>query len=186
MIVSHIIGSINPTSLLSQEVRERTPAEAQAYIRALEARVAGRRESIGLNRTARGGDESGAASLSGAAGRGLWASGPSRRGAVPARRGPGGLGRGRAVLLRSRTASPAGGVESVTSAPGCGRRRKLFSASPRHRPRAAGQSLGRLWRQQGKRTEAPHLLAEVYGWFTEGFDTVDLQEAHALLKAWGE
>ena len=47
-------------------------------------------------------------------------------------------------------------------------------------------SLGRLWQQQGKRDEARHLLAEVYGWFTEGFDTVDLQEAHALLKEWGD
>jgi predicted ATPase len=42
-------------------------------------------------------------------------------------------------------------------------------------------SLARLWQQQGKRTEARELLAPVYGWFTEGFDTVDLQEAKALL-----
>ena len=42
-------------------------------------------------------------------------------------------------------------------------------------------SLSRLWRQQGKRTAARELLAEVYGWFTEGFDTADLQEAKALL-----
>ena len=46
-------------------------------------------------------------------------------------------------------------------------------------------SLGRLWQQQGKRDEARHLLADVYGWFTEGFDTADLQEAHALLEEWG-
>jgi len=50
----------------------------------------------------------------------------------------------------------------------------------------AAMTLGRLWQQQGKRDEARHLLAEVYGWFTEGFDTADLQEAHALLKEWGE
>jgi predicted ATPase len=43
-------------------------------------------------------------------------------------------------------------------------------------------SLGRLWRDQGKRAEARTLLAEIYGWFTEGFDTVDLQEAKALLE----
>ena len=49
----------------------------------------------------------------------------------------------------------------------------------------AAVSLGRLWQQQGKRDEARHLLAEVYGWFTEGFDTVDLQEAHTLLNEWG-
>jgi len=38
-----------------------------------------------------------------------------------------------------------------------------------------------LWRDQGKRDEARELLAPVYGWFTEGFDTPDLQEAKALL-----
>jgi predicted ATPase len=45
----------------------------------------------------------------------------------------------------------------------------------------ATMSLSRLWQQQGKRQEARQLLAEVYGWFTEGFDTADLQEAKALL-----
>ena len=44
-------------------------------------------------------------------------------------------------------------------------------------------SLARLWQQQGKRQEAYDLLAPVYGWFTEGFDTADLQEAKALLEA---
>ena len=39
----------------------------------------------------------------------------------------------------------------------------------------------RLWRAQGKRDEARDLLAPVYGWFTEGFETVDLKEAKALL-----
>jgi predicted ATPase/class 3 adenylate cyclase len=43
-------------------------------------------------------------------------------------------------------------------------------------------SLARLWQQQGKRAEAHALLASVYGWFTEGFDTADLQEAKALLE----
>jgi predicted ATPase len=43
--------------------------------------------------------------------------------------------------------------------------------------------LSRLWQQQGKRAEAHALLAPVYGWFTEGFDTADLQEAKALLGA---
>jgi len=43
-------------------------------------------------------------------------------------------------------------------------------------------SLSRLWQQQGKREEAHQLLADVYGWFTEGFDTKDLQEAKALLE----
>src|SRR5262245_4621777 len=141
-LILHMIGSMNATSPLSQEVWERTPAEAQAYIRALAARVAaleatvqrllerlrmdsqhasqlpssdapttrrprqrrtpsGRKpggqpgpggggtgaDARGFNSSARGGDESGVASLSGAAGRGLWASGTSRRGAAPARGG---------------------------------------------------------------------------------------------------
>ena len=46
----------------------------------------------------------------------------------------------------------------------------------------AAMSLSRLWQQQGKRAEAHELLASVYGWFTEGFDTADLQEAKALLE----
>ena len=45
----------------------------------------------------------------------------------------------------------------------------------------AAISLAKLWHQQGKRQEAHDLLAPVYGWFTEGFDTADLQEAKALL-----
>ena len=45
----------------------------------------------------------------------------------------------------------------------------------------AAVSLARLWRDQGRRAEARDLLAPVYGWFTEGFDTADLKEAKALL-----
>jgi predicted ATPase len=45
----------------------------------------------------------------------------------------------------------------------------------------AAMSVVRLWRDQGKRDEARDLLAPVYGWFTEGFDTLDLKEAKALL-----
>jgi predicted ATPase len=47
----------------------------------------------------------------------------------------------------------------------------------------AAMSLSRLWQQQGKRAKAHELLAPIYGWFTEGFDTADLQEAKALLEA---
>jgi predicted ATPase len=47
----------------------------------------------------------------------------------------------------------------------------------------AATSLARLWQQQGKRAAAYELLTPIYGWFTEGFDTADLQEAQALLKA---
>jgi predicted ATPase len=43
-------------------------------------------------------------------------------------------------------------------------------------------SLARLWRDQGKRVEARDLLAPIYGWFTEGFDTLDLKQAKTLLE----
>jgi predicted ATPase len=46
----------------------------------------------------------------------------------------------------------------------------------------AVMSLSRLWQQQGKKAEARQMLAEIYGWFTEGFDTADLKEAKALLE----
>ena len=46
-------------------------------------------------------------------------------------------------------------------------------------------SLARLWQRQGKRADACQLLAEVYGWFTEGFDTADLQDAGEML-VWRE
>jgi hypothetical protein len=47
-------------------------------------------------------------------------------------------------------------------------------------------SLAHLWQRQGKRAEAYELLAPVYGWFTEGLDTTDLQETKALLAELGE
>ena len=46
----------------------------------------------------------------------------------------------------------------------------------------AATSKARLWRDQGNRQQAHDLLAPVYGWFTEGFDTLDLKEAKALLE----
>jgi predicted ATPase len=46
----------------------------------------------------------------------------------------------------------------------------------------AAMSLSRLWQQQGKQEETRQMLSDIYGWFTEGFDTVDLQEAKALLE----
>jgi predicted ATPase len=49
----------------------------------------------------------------------------------------------------------------------------------------AAVSLARLWQQQGKQAEAYALLAPIYGWFTEGFDTADLQEAKVLLDELG-
>ena len=67
----------------------------------------------------------------------------------------------------------------------------MFPQSHRNRSQAtskvlelrASTSLARLWQQQGKKTEAHKLLSDVYNWFTEGFDTKDLQEAKALLKS---
>ena len=49
----------------------------------------------------------------------------------------------------------------------------------------AAMSLARLWQQQGKTTAAHQLLAPIYDWFTEGFDTADLQEARVLLEELG-
>jgi predicted ATPase len=46
----------------------------------------------------------------------------------------------------------------------------------------AAMSMAGLWRDQGKRQQAHDLLAPVYGWFTEGFDTLDLKEAKTLLS----
>ena len=48
----------------------------------------------------------------------------------------------------------------------------------------AAMSLARLWHSQGKAQQASELLAPVYGWFTEGFDTRDLKDAKALLEEW--
>ena len=59
-----------------------------------------------------------------------------------------------------------------------------IAAEAQDRLRAA-MSLARLWQQQGKRAEAYELLAPIYGWFTEGFDTADLQAAKALLGELG-
>jgi predicted ATPase len=55
------------------------------------------------------------------------------------------------------------------------------SQSTRSLELRAARDLADLWRNQGKRDGARDLLAPVYGWFTEGFDTLDLKEAKALL-----
>jgi predicted ATPase len=63
----------------------------------------------------------------------------------------------------------------------------MFSRAPARQQQAkswelrAAMSMARLWRDQGKRNEARDMLASVYAWFTEGFDTLDLKEAKALL-----
>ena len=56
------------------------------------------------------------------------------------------------------------------------RQKQAKSLEPR-----ATMSMARLWRDHGKRSEARNLLAPVYSWFTEGFDTLDLKEAKKLL-----
>jgi len=60
-------------------------------------------------------------------------------------------------------------------------RTRKTAASESRKPSAA-MSLARLWRDQGKVQQARELLAPVYGWFTEGFDTRDLKEARVLLE----
>ena len=81
------------------------------------------------------------------------------------------------LLLRQPGASPAAAEAWVQRALDVARRQEAKSLELR-----AAMSLARLWQQQGKRLEARDLLAPVYGWFTEGFDTADLQEAKALLE----
>jgi predicted ATPase len=83
----------------------------------------------------------------------------------------------RGVLLLRQPGTPQEEAEAwLQRALDVARRQKAKSLELR-----AAMSLSRLWQQQGKRAEAHQLLAGVYGWFTEGFDTPDLQEAKALL-----
>jgi predicted ATPase len=93
--------------------------------------------------------------------------------------------RGELLLLREAQSHPAQGGRKPHDAEACfqqaldiARRQEAKSLELR-----AAMSLSRLWQQQGKRAEAYELLAPIYGWFTEGFDTADLQEAKALLEA---
>jgi predicted ATPase len=82
-------------------------------------------------------------------------------------------------LLLQQSAAQQGAAEaSFHQALTVARRQQAKSLELR-----AAMSLSRLWQQQGKRAEAYELLAPIYGWFTEGFDTADLQEAKALLEA---
>jgi class 3 adenylate cyclase/predicted ATPase len=81
------------------------------------------------------------------------------------------------ILLRQPETSPAEAEAWLQQALDVARRQEAKSLELR-----AAMSLARLWQQQGKRAEAYELLAPIYGWFTEGFDTADLQEAKALLE----
>jgi predicted ATPase len=82
------------------------------------------------------------------------------------------------LLLRQPGTSPVEAEAWLQRALDIARRQEAKSLELR-----AAMSLARLWQQQGKQAEARALLAPVYGWFTEGFDTADLQEARTLLEA---
>jgi predicted ATPase len=84
----------------------------------------------------------------------------------------------RGELLLQQSAAQQGEAEaSLQQALTVARRQQAKSLELR-----AAMSLSRLWQRQGKRDEARQLLTEIYDWFTEGFDTADLQEAKALLE----
>src|SRR5262249_35802780 len=84
----------------------------------------------------------------------------------------------RGVLLLRQPGTPQAEAEACfQQALDVARRQQAKSLELR-----AAISLARLWQQQGKRAEARDLLGPIYGWFTEGFDTADLQEAKALLE----
>ena len=83
----------------------------------------------------------------------------------------------RGVLLLRQPGTPQAEAETwLQRALDVARRQEAKSLELR-----AAMSLSRLWQQQGKQQEAHDLLSEVYAWFTEGFDTADLQDAKALL-----
>jgi predicted ATPase len=82
-----------------------------------------------------------------------------------------------ALLLRQATPDTAQAEACFQQALAIARRQQAKSWELR-----AAMSLSHLWQQQGKSSEARELLAPIYGWFTEGFDTADLQEAKALLE----
>ena len=88
------------------------------------------------------------------------------------------ISRLRGVLLLRQTVPPQAEAEACFQrALDVARRQEAKALELR-----AAMSLSRLWQEQGKRAEAHAILAPVYGWFTEGFDTADLQEAKALLE----
>ena len=125
------------------------------------------------------------------AGRGVWPGGAARGRAPGPGRGRDADGHDRDALVGGRGVSAPGGVAAPTPQPDVPQAEACFQqaldVARRQQAKAlelrAALSLGRLWQQQGKREEARTLLAPIYGWFTEGFDTVDLQDAKALLEA---
>ena len=92
--------------------------------------------------------------------------------------------------MRGRSQSHCRRNRAAVAGAGCRESGSVFRARARGRRQQqakswelrAAMSLARLWRDQGKVQQARELLAPVYGWFTEGFDTRDLKEAKALLE----
>jgi predicted ATPase len=82
-----------------------------------------------------------------------------------------------AIALKSREADAAKAEAYFDRALAIARQQQTKSWELR-----AAMSMARLWRDQGKVQQARELLAPIYGWFTEGFDTRDLKEAKALLE----
>jgi predicted ATPase len=92
-----------------------------------------------------------------------------------------GIARLRGILLLRQPGTPQAEAETwLQRALDVARRQQAKSLELR-----AAMSLARLWQQQGKHREAHDLLAPIYGWFAEGFDTADLKDAKALLDALG-
>jgi predicted ATPase len=91
------------------------------------------------------------------------------------------------LLLQAGLQHPAPGHDVAHTAVAEACFQQALVVACRHQARAlklrAAISLSRLWQQQGKHAEARALLAPIYGWFTEGFDTADLQDAKALVAA---
>ena len=93
------------------------------------------------------------------------------------------------LTLQSKVQGPKSKVENSLESEAEGYFQKAIEIARRQQAKSlelrVAMSLSRLWQQQGKKEEARQMLAEVYGWFTEGFDTKDLQEAKALLDSLG-
>jgi predicted ATPase len=97
------------------------------------------------------------------------------------------LGKSKTSLKQVKTSpqSPTPSTQAETEAEACFQ--KAIEIAQRQQAKSlelrATVSLARLWQRQGKQHEARNTLSEIYGWFTEGFDTKDLQEAKALLDS---
>ncbi|HSX80668.1 MAG TPA: hypothetical protein VLQ80_19110, partial [Candidatus Saccharimonadia bacterium] len=93
--------------------------------------------------------------------------------------------RGELLLLRAEKSHPAQASRDQHDAETC--LQQALNVSRRQQAKSlelrAAMSLSRLWQRQGKRAEAYALLAPIYGWFSEGFDTAVLHDARALLEA---